>query len=90
MILTPGQIEQVGESTYGPDLYSVDLSDTLAAYADIVQKVAEMDGSGVLNEYWDCNFCGNTFGDDRQYHMVGFHDPECAYASARKLRGMDG
>jgi hypothetical protein len=64
---------------------STDLADTLAAYADIVQRVAEDNFS-----YWDvtprCFYCDADMGE----HSDEEHASDCLYLAARKLRGLDG
>jgi len=82
MILTPEQIE-IWEGTR-------DIFDTLAAYAEIVQKVAEA-------EPWEygysdepiCFYCKayNQHRDEATSKIV--HAPNCLWLRARKLRGME-
>ena len=75
---------------------SDDVADTLAAYADIVQAIAERvpdpDAYGDIeermyqledSEYGHCVFCGGHKG----YTIA--HEPECLYLAARKLRGLE-
>ena len=94
MILNSQQIEQLvsifgiqkSEHTILPKL-SLDLADTLAAYADVVQKVAEMedivlmaDGARLVG---NCMFCGGVIGLEEE------HEEDCPYLKARKLREVE-
>ena len=107
VILTPRQIEnfinysreagyididsvdgRLGE--YGSD----DVLDTLASYAEVLQKVAEMNWPGVASggDFDYCFFCGG--GATRDWALQDpvkslDHDPDCPYVKARKLLGLD-
>ena len=81
MILTPEQIEGVNRPGYVvPNVGWGDVADTLAAYAEVVQRVAEMrDGQSDWEED-HCVFCG-------AYMPRHGHATDCLYLAARKLRG---
>lgn len=79
-ILTPKQIATVhiAEPSSRTDR---DVLDTLAAYAEVVQKVAEM-SEGRAN--WDedsCVFCGS-------YPPLLPHHSTCPFVKAKALRGL--
>lgn len=94
MILNSQQIEQLvsifgiqkSEHTILPKL-SLDLADTLAAYADVVQKVAEMEDIVLMEDgarlVGNCMFCGGVIGLEEE------HEEDCPYLKARKLRGLE-
>ena len=76
-ILTPEQIDAL---TADDVFYIPDVFDTLAAYAEVVQRVAEMrDGQSDWEED-HCVFCG-------AYMPRHGHATDCLYLAARKLRG---
>ena len=60
---------------------------TLAAYAKVVERVAEMDPliahGDADNEWCECRFCGNTTWVDPD------HEPDCPYLEALRLRGLE-
>ena len=99
MILTPERIEDLlsGRAASCPTKH---LMDTLAAYAEIVQGMAEAEpfieelvGDGERD--WICWFCGglvdigNVIGQKRQAEWKAEHAPDCLYLAARKLRGLE-
>jgi len=93
MILTPEQIAAldsfVEECLVTERWARNSLVDTLVAYAEIVQRVAEMEASEVLDrEYDDCLFCGKTSSNDLA-PIEEQHAPDCPYVAARKLRGLE-
>ena len=53
----------------------------LSAYAEIVQRVAEMDP---LTEFGYCKCC-----DMPMFVSAAAHTTDCPYIQARKLRGME-
>jgi len=85
MILTPEQIAKDTIQYQGTGLQPI--LDTLAAYADIVQRVAEI---GVRGRCW---FCGKAttlvMGDDNVLSGTIDHHPDCLYLAARRLRGLE-
>lgn len=111
MILTPEQIDHnIGNwaESWNPwdKAWAVsyqhieDVFETLAAYADIVQRVAEMDGEIDVGQAWDtlyeCRFCAAEVDQDlyqedgrlKRTNKVP-HSPDCLYLAARKLRGLE-
>jgi hypothetical protein len=92
MILTPEQIGRIvrlldrpGETLYGEDVQSI--ANTLAVYAEIVQRLAELGADSIYDsEYDDCFFCGGPGHDPGFYPMP--HAPDCLYLAARKLRAL--
>jgi hypothetical protein len=105
VILTPEQMDEFVELTretgyidicsyeYDGDINSDDIADTLAAYAEIVQKVAEVQvlvdavhfhGSAQMSV---CPFCGNYTDPEKDMEDIK-HSPDCLYLVARKLRGL--
>jgi hypothetical protein len=89
MILTPGQIDALLNAEYGDTVTAVLLKqtvDTLATYADIVQRVAEAGmETSAADESVVCKFCGAS----RDYGRTEPHAPDCLYLAARRLRGME-
>lgn len=63
------------------------LGDTLAAYAEVVQKVAEMEDIVLMEDgarlVGNCMFCGGVIGLEEE------HEEDCPYLKARKLRGLE-
>lgn len=99
MILMPEQIEQ---SIEWPGEHYLDLADTLAAYAEIVQKVALNDpatNEGTGGDWYACPYCEheNRYGPlypelgKRSYQVLKEHNHalDCPYLAARKLRGLE-
>jgi hypothetical protein len=84
MILTPEQIagwvsgDQWGRAMPDPEQRD-SLIDTLAAYAEIVQKLAEW-----KPEPYECMCGGLVTPEDEHVHL-----PDCPYLAACKLRGLD-
>ena len=102
MILTPEQMQEKMDTAFENDesyWYYTDLFDTLAAYAEVVQRVAEVK-EPFDAWYWDdelsknrCRFC------DGEVTHTGYawrpetitdtcdHSPDCLYMRALRLRG---
>jgi len=99
MTLTPKQIAGIelesthGDMLYVPDGKASDAVDTLTAYADIVQRVAEMnEWQAQAGGMCQCPFHEEVYQDeDGEYWEMGplDHAPDCLYLAARKLRGME-
>ena len=64
-----------------------DYAETLAAYAEVVQKVAEMEDIVLMEDgarlVGNCMFCGGLLGLEEE------HEEDCPYLQARKLRGLE-
>jgi hypothetical protein len=100
MILTPEQIAEITDqwNIYAhSDLRDTgdDVFETIAAYAEIVQKIAETE------EWWvdydwagmRCRFCYDDVEQHWDSDLLKYtepqcvHEPDCYYLAARKLRG---
>jgi len=89
MILTPEQIDSFGYSDYKPD--RCDLEDTLAVYADIVERVADMGTVRLFGHADWCVFCHQSLSPLPRggFALESDHAPDCPYLAARKLRGKE-
>ena len=87
MILAPEQIAEFFNTRWNHGSIEQAMADTILAYADIVQRVAEIGTRG------RCWFCGKAtrlvMGDDNLIRGVIDHSPDCLYLAARRLRGLD-
>lgn len=96
-ILTPEQIDRVRIwhlddcLNHKDGIFGCDVADTLAAYAEIVERVAENKRLRLLGS---CPFCAEAYRTQFEEHgnsetiWNGIkHAPDCPYLAARKVRG---